>query len=95
MREANRACLNRFAVNVDSSDMFACKMPKAHYAAIGHIDVNRGGRRRAPMDGSRFVRLIGYTGWADPWIFEDKVVVITQRGMVPVPSQRSKDLAAR
>jgi hypothetical protein len=72
----NRAGLNRLAVDVDAGDMLAGNVPKAHQAAVGYVNINRGGRRRAPMDRSRFVRSIGYAGCADPWIFEHKVVVI-------------------
>jgi hypothetical protein len=74
--EANRSGLNRLAVNIDSSDMLARNVPKAHQAAVCYVDVNCGGRRRVLMDGRRFVRSIGHAGCTDPWIFEDKVVVI-------------------
>ena len=75
MGEPNRSCLNRLTLNIDSGDMFARNVPKARYAAIGHIDVHRGGCRWVLMDGSRFVRSISHAGCADPRIFEDKVAV--------------------
>src|SRR5580704_3849894 len=76
MCEANRACLNRLAVNIDSGDMLARDVPEAHHSAAGHIDINRGRRGGVAMDGSCLVRSIGYAGCTDPWIFEGEVVVI-------------------